>query len=124
MKIAAYLVLTIALIVGFYSLRKVDDRISFTDFKWSLNGKTAPISFHVKNRTNTPMDIVVVATAEVISNDDVGTKPRPVGHLKVEVALAPREAKKVERVIQLTEFGNSATVVSHYVAIRDQTDAK
>lgn len=124
MKFAAYLVLAAALIVGFYSLRKVDERITFTDFKWTILGKTAPVSFHVTNRTNTPLNVVVVTTADSIVHDDSGTKQIPIGYLKIEVNLSPYETKRVERVVPLTKSGNSSTVVSHYLAIKDQTDAK
>jgi len=94
-----------------------------SDFSWSVVGKTAPFAFHIANRTNEPLTVVVRLEAQNVRESKIGTQLGMLGNAVVEVRLASQEEKKIEGVIDLISFGNSNTVVSFSAAIKPPNQA-
>jgi hypothetical protein len=99
--------------------RKPDERIQFTDFSWSLSGKTAPFEFRITNRVENEITVIVVLEADEVAEGHQGTKLRSIGLKKLELKLAPGQEKKVSGLIELLQAGDSATRVSYTLAIKE-----
>ena len=64
------------------------------------------------------MEVVVVLKAHNVTEGKDGTKLRPFGLSNVVVILAGREEKKVSGVLELLDFGSSATKVSFRASLK------
>ena len=95
-----------------------EKKIQITEFSWTIQGKTAPFSFHASNSSSEPHILVVVLLAENSISGEDGVKLQPIGRSRIEIELGPREEKTVKGVLQLTMVGTSATALSFYPEIK------
>jgi hypothetical protein len=117
-KKAAILLATVGIAAAIVASLPREKKVVIGDFSWSVSGKTAPYSFNVANQTDETLAVIVVLEAHRVTEGKDGTKLHPFGFAKVEISLAGRESKKTEGVIELLDFGSSATKVSYHASLK------
>ncbi len=118
MKKAAIFLAAVVVIAALVVFLPREQKAVISDFSWSVSGKTAPYSFSIANQTDEKLAVVVVLEAQRVSEGRDGTKLHPFGLARVEFSLAARETKKTEGVIELLDFGSSATRVSYRASLK------
>ena len=118
MKKAAIFLTVVGIVGALAFFLPRERKVIISDFSWSISGKTAPYSCSVANQTEEKLAVIVVLEAHRVTEGKDGTKLHPFGLAKIEVSLAGRETKKVEGVIELLDFGSSATTVSYHAALK------
>ena len=118
MKKAAIFLAAVGIMAAFIVFLPREKKVIISYFSWSVSGKTAPCSFSIANQTDEKLAVVVVLEAHRVTEGKDGTKLHPFGLAKVEVSLAGRETKKTEGVIELLDFGSSATKVSYHASLK------
>ncbi len=118
MKKAAIFFVGFGIVVALATFLPRERKIVISDFSWSVSGKTAAYSFSIANQTEEKLSVVVVVEAQRVSEGKDGAKLHPFGLTTVELSLAAREARKTEGMIELLDFGSSATRVSYHASLK------
>jgi hypothetical protein len=95
-----------------------EKKVIISDFSWSVSGKTAPYSFSLANQTDEKLQVIVLLEAHRVTEGKDGTKLHPFGLARTEISLTARETKKAAGVIELLDFGSSATKVSYHASLK------
>jgi hypothetical protein len=110
--------LVVLLLAVLFLIRTKSNGVSFTDFKWSFEGKIAHHSFRLSNSTNNAIVVSVLLVAENANEGRDGTKLMEIGRQQLEVLLASNEEKKMEGSFLLSQSGSSQTAISHYISTK------
>ena len=93
-----------------------------SDFKWSVDGQTAPFSFVTMDHTKREIEVVVLIVAQDASEGRDGVHLKTVGHQVLNIRVRPNKSHRQSGVLQLTHMATSATIISISADLRSQQE--